>query len=97
MAITHSRPGTPSGSSDHRAECAPRLLTLALVPIANNQGGALPIIKEAQKAGATSLRAVAEALNARGISTARGGAWHAMSVKNVLDRPTAHKSQLGER
>lgn len=46
----------------------------------------LPIIKEAQRAGATTLRAVAEALNARGISTARGGSWHAMSVKNVLDR-----------
>src|ERR1700751_4279353 len=44
----------------------------------------LPIIREAQKAGATSLRAVADALNARGISTPRGGAWHAMSVKNVL-------------
>lgn len=46
----------------------------------------LPIIREAQKAGATTLRAVAEALNARGISTARGGSWHATSVKNVLDR-----------
>jgi DNA invertase Pin-like site-specific DNA recombinase len=53
----------------------------------------LPIIKEAQKAGATTLRALAEALNARGISTARGGSWHAMSVKNVLDRPISHKSQ----
>src|SRR5471032_2569272 len=29
----------------------------------------LPIIKEAQKAGATTLRALADALNARGIST----------------------------
>jgi DNA invertase Pin-like site-specific DNA recombinase len=52
----------------------------------------LPIIKEAQKAGATTLRAVADALNARGISTARGGSWHAMSVKNVLDRPIVHKA-----
>jgi hypothetical protein len=57
----------------------------------------LPIIREAQKAGATTLRAVADALNARGITTARGGAWYAMSVKNVLDRPVARKSQLGER
>src|ERR1700676_1516724 len=57
----------------------------------------LPIIREAQRAGATNLRAVAEALNARGISTARGGAWHAMSVKNVLDRSIASKSQLGAR
>lgn len=57
----------------------------------------LPIIKEAQNAGATSLRAVAEALNARGISTARGGSWHAMSVKNVLDRSLTGSSQLGVR
>ena len=53
----------------------------------------LPIIREAQKAGATTLRALAEALNARGIPTARGGAWHAMSVKNVLDRPSASETQ----
>jgi DNA invertase Pin-like site-specific DNA recombinase len=54
----------------------------------------LPIIKEVQKAGATTLRAIAAALNARGVSTARGGSWHAMSVKNVLDRPMAGKSRL---
>ena len=46
----------------------------------------LPIIKEAQKAGATTLRQVAEALNARGVATARVGVWHATSVKNMLDR-----------
>jgi DNA invertase Pin-like site-specific DNA recombinase len=48
----------------------------------------LPIIREAQKAGATSLRAIADVLNARGISTARGGAWHATSVKNMMARAT---------
>jgi DNA invertase Pin-like site-specific DNA recombinase len=37
----------------------------------------LPIIREAQKAGATTLRAAADALNARGIPTPRGG------VRNV--------------
>jgi len=46
----------------------------------------LPIIREAQKAGAHTLRQIAEVLNARGIATARGGAWHAMSVKNMLAR-----------
>ncbi|MGN6311831.1 MAG: recombinase family protein [Xanthobacteraceae bacterium] len=46
----------------------------------------LPIIKEAQKAGATSLRDIARALNARGIATARGGQWHAKSVSNMLAR-----------
>jgi DNA invertase Pin-like site-specific DNA recombinase len=33
----------------------------------------LPIIRETQKAGARTLREVAVALNARGITTARGG------------------------
>jgi hypothetical protein len=33
----------------------------------------LPIIRETQKAGARTLREIAEALNARGIATARGG------------------------
>ncbi len=46
----------------------------------------LPLIREAQRAGATSLREIAEALNARGVATARGGQWHAMSVKNMLER-----------
>jgi len=35
----------------------------------------LPIIREAQKAGARTLREIAEALNARGIATARRGQW----------------------
>ncbi len=46
----------------------------------------LPIIREAQKAGATTLREIAAALNARGIATARGGQWHAKSISNVLER-----------
>jgi DNA invertase Pin-like site-specific DNA recombinase len=46
----------------------------------------LPIIREAQKAGATTLRQIAEALNARGVATARGGQWHPKSVANILGR-----------
>jgi Recombinase len=46
----------------------------------------LPISREAQKAGATTLREIAEALNARGVATARGGQWHAKSVSNILER-----------
>lgn len=46
----------------------------------------LPIIREAQKAGATTLREIAAVLNARGIATARGGQWHAKSISNVLER-----------
>ena len=46
----------------------------------------LPIIREVQTSGATSLRDIAGALNARGVHTARGGQWYATSVKNVLER-----------
>lgn len=46
----------------------------------------LPIIREAQKAGARTLREIADALNARGIATARGGHWYAQSVANILGR-----------
>jgi DNA invertase Pin-like site-specific DNA recombinase len=46
----------------------------------------LPIIREAQKAGASTLRDIATALNARGVATARGGQWHAKSVSNILER-----------
>jgi hypothetical protein len=46
----------------------------------------LPIIREAQKAGARTLREIVAALNARGIATARGGQWYVQSVANVLAR-----------
>jgi DNA invertase Pin-like site-specific DNA recombinase len=46
----------------------------------------LPIIREVQAAGVTALAGIAEALNARGVKTARGGDWHASSVRNVLLR-----------
>ena len=49
-------------------------------------GNVLPIIAEIKKSGASTLRAIAEALNARGIPTPRGGRWHATSVRNALAR-----------
>jgi DNA invertase Pin-like site-specific DNA recombinase len=46
----------------------------------------IPIIREVQKTGASTLRELANALNARGIPKARRGKWHATSVRNVLSR-----------
>ena len=45
-----------------------------------------PVITELQASGATSLRAIASALNDRGIPTARGSKWFAASVRDVLAR-----------
>jgi DNA invertase Pin-like site-specific DNA recombinase len=46
----------------------------------------LPIVRQIQASGATSLRQIAAALTARGIPTARGGTWNAMQVRNLLLR-----------
>jgi DNA invertase Pin-like site-specific DNA recombinase len=46
----------------------------------------LPIIEELKAAGAVSLRQIAAGLNAKGIRTARGGAWSAVQVQRVLER-----------
>jgi hypothetical protein len=49
----------------------------------------MPAIREAQAAGAKSLRAIAAVLNGRGVATARGGKWEEATVANVLKRVAA--------
>jgi DNA invertase Pin-like site-specific DNA recombinase len=47
-----------------------------------------PLVREIQKAGASSLNAIADALNKRGIRTARGKEWTHVQVGLVLRRAT---------
>lgn len=49
----------------------------------------LPIVHQIQRAGLTTLRDIAEALNARGIPTARGGTWAPQTVANLMKREAA--------
>jgi DNA invertase Pin-like site-specific DNA recombinase len=46
----------------------------------------MPAIREAQAAGAKSLRQIAATLNGQGIATARGGKWDGTTVRNILKR-----------
>ena len=46
----------------------------------------VPIIRQIQASGVISFRGVARALTARGLKSARGGAWTARQVINVLER-----------
>lgn len=73
----------------------PKLATARTLGSAANKDGAdrfaaniVPLIRQIQQSGATSLRAVAVALAARGIPTARGGEWSAAQVANILRRAT---------
>jgi DNA invertase Pin-like site-specific DNA recombinase len=45
-----------------------------------------PLIQAIQSDGITTLRAMTQALNRRGIKSARGGIWHPSGVANVLSR-----------
>jgi DNA invertase Pin-like site-specific DNA recombinase len=49
----------------------------------------MPIISGIKGAGVTTLTGIAEALNARGIKTARGKEWRAQTVANILKRSKA--------
>jgi DNA invertase Pin-like site-specific DNA recombinase len=46
----------------------------------------MPVVQAIQRTGATTLEAITQALNQRGIRTARGAKWYASSVMNVLER-----------
>jgi len=46
----------------------------------------LPIVRQMQSSGVRTPKAIAEALNARGVRTARGGQWHPTTVRNLLAR-----------
>ena len=54
----------------------------------------LPIIEGIKRSGATSLSAIADALNARGVRSARGGHWHISSIQNLLARAESNSALL---
>ena len=48
--------------------------------------GIVMIVRQIQAAGVRGLQNIADALNDRGVRTARGGAWHNSTVRNLLAR-----------
>jgi len=50
-----------------------------------------PVVADIRAGGATSLRAIAVELNARGMLTHRRGRWHVSTVMNLLDRLEADR------
>jgi DNA invertase Pin-like site-specific DNA recombinase len=77
----------------------PKLAEARIAAHAGNRAGAdafaanvAPAIRAAQAAGAKSLRAIAEALEARGVPTQRGGRWDPKGVANILERIERHET-----
>jgi DNA invertase Pin-like site-specific DNA recombinase len=46
----------------------------------------LPIVEAIRASGINTLAGIADALNARGIRSARGGNWHVSAVQNLIAR-----------
>jgi len=49
----------------------------------------VPIVEAIRASGIATFAGTADALNARGIRSARGGRWHVSVVENLLARSTA--------
>lgn len=46
----------------------------------------MPVIEDIRASGSNSPQKIADALNARGITAARGGSWSAVQVRRILER-----------
>jgi hypothetical protein len=61
----------------------------------------IPIIREIQTSGVTTLRGVARVLNARGVQSRTGVPWSHAAVRNIIKRsmmaaPLATQSEMSE-
>jgi hypothetical protein len=74
MVNTNMRQAAAKGRATHQEQAKRRAADLA------------PIIAEIRASGATSLGQITDALNARGIPAARGGAWSKTPVARLLKR-----------
>ena len=82
------RLGNPNGAAAlRRAGKGAVALRAAVAANADRHARDLaPVMADIRACGATSLRAIAAALNDRGMLTRRGGHWQVSTVQNLLDR-----------
>jgi hypothetical protein len=80
--------GNPNGAAAlRRAGKGGTALQETVRQNADEHAAALAPVLEALKAeGHATLRAMADALNARGMMTRRGGRWHVSTVKGLVER-----------
>jgi len=78
--------GARLGNPRNPAEAAAKGRQAIAVNADEFAAGMAPIIEGIRAAGITTFAGIADALNKRGVRTARGGTWYAMTVRNVLLR-----------
>jgi DNA invertase Pin-like site-specific DNA recombinase len=85
--------GNPNGASAIRraARAAGRAINASgvagtIAAADRHMARVLPVVEAIRAGGTTTLLGIAAELNARGILTARGGQWHATTVRNLRGR-----------
>jgi hypothetical protein len=78
--------GTQLGNRTNLAEAAAKGEAANQAAADTFAANVLLLVRQMQASGITTLDELATALNARGIPTARDGTWHAMTVRNLLQR-----------
>jgi DNA invertase Pin-like site-specific DNA recombinase len=90
--------GVALGAPRHKLKLAHAKAVMATKAGADQRAAnVVPVIQAVQRSGATTLRAIAEALNARGVRPARGGQWYASTVRDVLQRAGAYGAKPPHR
>lgn len=86
--VRGQRLGNPNGAEAlRRAQKGNTASVQAIKAAADDRAEQLrPVIEDLRDRGVTSLGGLAAALNDDGMVTARGGKWHASSVRNLLGR-----------
>ena len=80
--------GNPNGAAALRRAAKGNLASLSAIRAKANQHAEnlRPVVESLRENGITSLGAIADALNERGMLTSRDGRWHKSSVRNLIDR-----------
>jgi DNA invertase Pin-like site-specific DNA recombinase len=78
--------GAQLGNRRNPGEAAARGRAILIEEADRFAANIMPIIEAVRSSGACTLASIADALNARGIRTARGARWHVSTVQNLLAR-----------
>lgn len=90
VALAHKKAqGVALGNPTNLAEAGQRGAAANRASADSFAANVLPVIRQIEATGVKGYRAIAAALNARGVRTARGGDWHDTTVRNLLAREAA--------
>lgn len=81
--------GEPLGNLVNFDEVSAKGRAIVTANADQHAANVMPVIEQIKATGATTYRAIAAALNVRGIQTARGGTWAPATVRNIVLRTPA--------